>query len=331
MGWKDHLQTGNEHVTLPWVGGRHLPSKTVKYFIEGRLPIEHGWHKFKVSSRKATWVKPADDVVTESLGFHVIGYIVGDRIIPDGIRVDPDVTKITSSSEQVHFLDPGLSRFARIRAGRIFAESPLFFIGEEMPIGPEDKVLEAWQDRKESVLDISGVTPALDVAFRMESWQRAEAERRRAEIERLRQEEIRRLAEEERRNQLVQQLGNAVGRREMARVDFQQAATAALIIGSAEYLDHRRGHTTDEMIVTFRLDGRRFECVCHKQTLRIIDSGICLNGGGIRGDTFFTLESLPGVIRQAQREHVLHVFRHVDDHANDPLHDEADFDDNTGW
>jgi hypothetical protein len=285
---------------------------------------------FNNTTIKATWVESVD-AATESLEFQIVGYTVGDRIIPDGVCVDPDITKIIKSSEQVHLLDQGLNRFARIRAGRVFAEGPLFFIGEEMPIGPEDEVLEAWQDKKESVISISGVTPALDIAFRLESWQRVEAERRRAEIERLRQEEIRRLAEEERRGQLVRQLGNAVGRREMAMVDFGQAATAALTIGNAEYLDHRIGHSNNEMVVTFRLDGRRFECVCHRQTLRIIDSGICLNGGGVRGDTFFTLESLPGVIRQAQREHVLHVFRHVDHHDDNSNLADADFDEDTNW
>jgi hypothetical protein len=53
---------------------------------------------------------------------------------------------------------------------------------------------------------------------------------------------------------------------------------------------------------------RRFECVCHASTLRIIESGICLIGH-VTGDTFFTLESLPGVIAEAIRDNVLVVFR----------------------
>jgi hypothetical protein len=54
--------------------------------------------------------------------------------------------------------------------------------------------------------------------------------------------------------------------------------------------------------------------------LRIIDSGICLTAhyddpefeAGTKGDGFFTLESLPSVIREAQRDGKLVVYRHVD-------------------
>jgi hypothetical protein len=67
------------------------------------------------------------------------------------------------------------------------------------------------------------------------------------------------------------------------------------------------------MIVRFAIDNSRFECVCNAQTLRVIDAGICLTDEdtGERGDNRFTLESLPSVILEAQREGVLVVFRHV--------------------
>jgi hypothetical protein len=74
------------------------------------------------------------------------------------------------------------------------------------------------------------------------------------------------------------------------------------------------------MIVRFRFDNRRFECTCDEKTLRIIDSGICLTAheddrefeGGTRGDDFFVLESLPGVIKEAIEDHKLVVYRHAD-------------------
>ena len=99
----------------------------------------------------------------------------------------------------------------------------------------------------------------------------------------------------------------------MAAVDFGQAAQAALAVTGAEYLDHRASANRGEMVVTFRLDGQRFECVADARTLRIVDSGICLVDYRTqeRGDTRFTLESLPDVIRQAVRERRLHVFRVV--------------------
>ena len=99
----------------------------------------------------------------------------------------------------------------------------------------------------------------------------------------------------------------------LARV-FETAARTALAVGGAHYLDHRLAPRGDEMVVRFRLDDERFECTCDVSTLRIIDSGICLidHETEERGDTYFTLESLPGVIRQAQREGRLVVFRHIE-------------------
>jgi hypothetical protein len=66
-------------------------------------------------------------------------------------------------------------------------------------------------------------------------------------------------------------------------------------------------------VVQFRFQGQAFECVVEADTLRIVDSGICLvdHGTGERGDNYFTLESLPAVIEQANREQRLVIFRHV--------------------
>ena len=130
----------------------------------------------------------------------------------------------------------------------------------------------------------------------------------------------RRRAAEERRRQIVETLGDAAGRREVAVVDFAEAARAALAVGGAEYLDSRAAHGRNEMVVRFRLNRRRFECTCDRRTLRIVDAGICLTAHydddsfeeGTRGDGFFTLESLPSVIMEAERGGKLVVFRHVD-------------------
>ena len=48
--------------------------------------------------------------------------------------------------------------------------------------------------------------------------------------------------------------------------------------------------------------------------LRIVDAGICLNdyAHGTKGDTLFTLESLPAVIDEAIRTDQLVVFRHAE-------------------
>jgi hypothetical protein len=312
MGWRDLLQTGDEAIVSPWLGGRILRSGARSWTIEGRLPREIGWYNFKLNGRKATLDK-ASDAASDKLGFEVRGYLVGDNIIADAVRVDPDPRKIVGFSEPVALLDPGLGRFVRVVAGRLFEDGPLIFKAQDFPLGPEDAVLQAYLDRATSVSDIPNVLPALDAAFRMETWTRSEIERRRAELEReLAAEEARRQVEE-RRRQLAQQLGTGEGRRAMARVDFAQAARAALALGGAEYLDHKPGFRPGEMVVTFRLTRRQFRCSCDRTTLRIIDAGICLvdHRTGEKGDTRFSLESLPAVILGADRDHVLYVNRHA--------------------
>lgn len=331
MSWRDLLQKGDDRVVLPWTGGRRLPSSGPEYLLEAGLPREHGWHEFCVLVRKAKWAgeaAPSPGI----LGSRVTGYLVGDRIVPDGARVDE--ASVMGASETVFLLDAGLARFSRVTAGRVRPGAPLVFVQEEMPVGPEPEVLAAYQDRAENVLGVKGVTPALDAAFRLESWQRSETERRRAEIAVARAAELARRAEEERKNALLERLSDGAGRREMAAVDFGQAAEAALAVTGAEYLDHRASANRGEMVVTFRLDGQRFECVADARTLRIVDSGICLVDYRTqeRGDTRFTLESLPDVIRQAVRERRLHVFRVV---GQDPgfrgqVQDEDD-DDRDDW
>jgi len=313
MGWRDLLQTDDETVVSPWVGGRVLRVHDRTWSLEGRQPPEFGWHKFKVKGRKVRWeseTEPSED----TLRYLIRGYLVGDRLVPEDVRVDPDPAKITDFSEPVALLDPGLDRFVRVAAGRPFEDGPLVFKGLEFPLGPEEDVLKAFEDQAVTVDNIRGVSPALDAAFRMECFQRIEAVRRRAELERQRLEEEAKRQQEERRKQIVEKLGDGAGRREMAPVDFSEAARAALAVGGAHYLDHRKARGRGEMIVKFRLDGRRFECTCDEKTLRIIDSGICLidHATNKKYDNYFTLESLPGVIKQAQREGRLVVFRHVD-------------------
>lgn len=318
MGWRDLLETEGATLVLPWVGGRSLHHRCQSWAIEGALPKEHAWVKFQLQGRRARVVEVCYPE-PGNLFQVVVGYLVGDRLMPDQVRVDPDPRVVAAHSERVHLIDPGLDRFVRISAGRVSEGGPLVFVRQEMPLGPEPEVQAAYLDELATVDQVPGVTPALDAAFRIARWQRLEARRRRAELEAQRQREAEAKQREERRRELLAQLGDGLGRREMATVDFEAAARAALAVGGVTYLEHRKSHRPGEMVVRFRLDGRRFECTCDRHTLRIVDAGICLTSQGdedfdygVKGDTFFTLESLPGVIRQADQEGKLVVFRHVD-------------------
>lgn len=310
MGWKDLLQTGDETLVAPWVGGRSLRSGDRSWTLQGRTPPAPGWHTFKLENRKARW-QGATDAPMGVLKDQVRGYLVGDRLVPDGVRVDQ--SNLATSSERVHLIEPGLDRFVRVVAGRFYEEGPLIYEAPEFPLGPEDEVLEAFEDQKPNVNAVAGVPPALDMAFRLESFRREETERRRREEqERREREEQERLAAE-RRQHLIETLGDGTTRRAHAAENFEEAARAALAIGGAQYLSHRESAHQGEMVVRYRMLDRRLECTCDRNTLRIIDSGICLtdHATGEQGDTFFTLESLPSVVREAERDGVLVVYRHA--------------------
>lgn len=310
MSWRDLLRTESS-VTAPWTGGRSLHGKEGKTFaVEGPLPDEHGMHTFSLGSgRKVRWQGRSEESPEQWFGEggpRVTGYLIGDRLAADGSSVPTDIGALYESTEPVYLTEPGLDRYARVAAVR-HTDERLYFLRQEFPLGPEDDVRQAYVDRVPTVAQIPGVPPALDLAFRVSSWQRAEVERRRAEIERKQREE-------QEREALMRKLSDGAGRRSMAALDFETAARAALAGSGAELLDHRKGYAKGEMVVQFRFSGRRFECVCEQSTLRIVDAGICLidHDTGERGDTRFTLESLPGVIQEAIDDGKLVVFRHVD-------------------
>jgi hypothetical protein len=58
-------------------------------------------------------------------------------------------------------------------------------------------------------------------------------------------------------------------------------------------------HRADGLLeVRYRFEGERFVSIVDAATLQVVDAGICLAGA----DRLVTLESLPGVIREAIRD-----------------------------
>jgi len=322
MTWRELLQRPADLV-YPWTGGRELRvSGGRRWLIDGQLPPEHGWWAFATDNRRrAIFIGGPASTTTSRVQpcFEVTGWLAGDRLVSESSSTARSALELIRLAERVRLIPSGMERFQRVRAGRFFEQGPLSFLSLEMPLGPEGPVLDAFLDRLASVEHVPAVTPGLAAAFRLETWRRDEQARARAAAERRRREREAQLEREARRRQVVEQLADGIGRRAMARVDFATAARAALAVGGAQYLDHRGSVAANEMVVRFRLNGQRFECTCDAHTLQIIDSGICLKqegdgsefDAGTRGDTWFTLESLPGVIQQAEREDKLVVFRHA--------------------
>ena len=339
MGWADLISTQTEQI-LPWTGGRRLVGRRRKWTLSGALPDEVGWHRFAVDgSRRARWLGKgtADPDFAEGRKT-VRGYLIGDRLIPDGSAVRPDVRQALQQTEPVCLVEGGLDRFARVLTAR--SGGRLIYLQQEFPQGPELEVIEAWQDRAESIAHIPGVSPALELAFLWLVWQRrlaAEARQRReaaarqsrreAERARRRQAAIAASREAARQHEVeLQRYRQGLDamaaedrsrrrqqRRRSARSGITSVLEAALSRSGSELLDHRPDFSRGQLIVQFRFRRRRFECVVNSTTLQVVDSGICLTDEytGERGDTRFTLESLPPVIGQAMDEGVLHVYRHV--------------------
>ena len=316
MSWEDLLAPDEPDViVLPWIEGKKVHSQDRTWTIKGRRPKEHGWYKFSVTgNRTAALLGEAEDgpddwVLDEQ--DTVAGYLAGDRFIADDARVDPDPETLVEQTEPVYCIEPGLERFSRIEAFRD-REGRLVYIRQGFPLGPEEAVTAAYQDRENSISQVKGVPPALDLAFLWETWQRELAKKREREAEARAVEVAAHLAEEERVAQWRKDTGTGVGRRDLAQRDFKAAAKAALEISGAELLDCRESANKGEMVVQYRFRGRRLECVCSRYTLRIIDAGVCLvnHDTGEKGDTRVTLESLPSTIGEAMDKGVLVVWRH---------------------
>lgn len=311
MDWESLLSEDNETITVPWTGGRKVYSNGRTFKIQGDLPNEFGWYSFNViSPRKVSLSEKAEPPMCWEEDYKTkVGYLIGDRFISDDSNYQVEPGNIFRYGERVFLIDPNMLPFSRVMIAS-FENKQNIFVRVEFPLGPEPFVLQALEDNRESLKHIPNVIPSLDLSFRHEVHRKKEAEKRRLEIEKARLEEDRRRQEEARRAALLSRIGTGDGRRALAAVDFAGACRACLGPSGAEYLSHRH-MDRNETAVRYRFRGHRLECVVNTQTLRIIDSGICLSAGGVRGDTRFTLESLPGVVNEAVDRGVLHIYRYA--------------------
>lgn len=307
MNWRALLQTAPTRVSYPWAGGRHLVVQVRRVEIVGRLPREPGWYDFDVGHTAQLVGPGASD--PDALRFVARGYLVGDHVVSRQLAERGFCPKCALFSgrtchrcgaagvpiERVHLSD-ALPLFTLVSAGRIEEGGPLIFRQEELGSGVEDEVRTAFETRG-TLDDIKGVPFDLRLAFDLHSRHRDEVEARRRAAE------------------LRRAVGVAAGRRALAREDYETAAKEALRVGGAQLLGVRKSPVAGEWFVRFTVDGRPIEAVAD-QDLRIVDAGICLVAHGddeyeegTKGDRWFTLESLPDVVREAVRRGLLVVLR----------------------
>jgi hypothetical protein len=88
--------------------------------------------------------------------------------------------------------------------------------------------------------------------------------------------------------------------------DAEARAESALDKAGAD-LESTRRTGPQQLEVVFAFMGERFVSIVDQDTLRVLDSGICL--GHPPADELVTLDSLPGVIREAIETHRLVILR----------------------
>lgn len=298
MNWRDLTEQEPTSLVAPWTGGDAVDA-TGRSFRLRRTPREYGWYAFTTRGRFVLGFVPCDphpDELTRNRG---VGYLAGDRFYPD------DAQRL--SGERVFLIpsDGERDHFDRAVVGRHCEDGPLVYAEPAPPLGPESAARRCLDDGGDLLAE-ECVMPGLYGAFLVERDQRAVADAARRAVEA-------RLAREQREAEARRLVGSAVGRRELAALDLPAACAAALRLADAEFIELRGSGS--ERVVRFRLPelGRRFECVVDARTLRVVEAGVCLTDDdtGERGDDLFTLEALPGVIREAERLGVLVVFRHV--------------------
>lgn len=280
-------------VVAPWVGGTQVHTLTRSWACVP--PRQWGWYSWTVHANKLRSIEQIQAPLWSFARTHR-ALLVGDQ-----------AWSSAHPYGQVHVPLPpeGLPPFSVVSLGKLggsyFVETVLF------ETEAEEAVRLAVANERENLEGIPDVTPAHRAAFDVLRQLRLQRAQLAAERERLRKLEEARKAG-----------GTPEGRRELAKVDFAAGCRAALAVSNALYSSHRiQGRN---IVVDWVLDGRPFQCVVDAN-LRIMEAGICLSdhATGVSWDTTLTLESLPAVVREAQRLAKLVVFRHA---AGDPWDDD---------
>jgi hypothetical protein len=94
--------------------------------------------------------------------------------------------------------------------------------------------------------------------------------------------------------------------RATASADADEARVEAALRGSGARLLSQRRASPGLIEVRWQLGGERFVSLVEQRGLRVVDAGVCLAGS----DSLVTLDSLPGVIREAMDEDALVITRH---------------------
>jgi hypothetical protein len=289
-------------VDLPYFGGPYVEAPDRRLRLAGSRPAPGFW-RFDVRGRAAHAVAPADPPDLSGLPA-VRGYAV----VPGGYLVHERAERFALQPA-----DEPLP-FAPV-VGRRWPTGELLDGGPDFETGVEDQVRERFTGRG-TLAGLSGVPAALRAAFAYAVLLRVADEARLPVVPSEARAEVAAIADGGYEAALLVLTGiisaraaeprapAAHARPSDERVDtaVEERAAAALDASRAALRGTRR-LAGGILEVRYDLDGERFVSLVDSDTLRVVDAGICLNGH----DDRLTLESLPGVVRQAMRDDVLHI------------------------
>jgi hypothetical protein len=305
-----------EHVTLAYLGGAHVFGHDRRMRVEGERPAV-GYHRFEVSGRNARSLETTDapDLgdLPKARGHLVAGWLVSSS--SSGGTITLDRVALLPEDEPAPL---AIARARRWHSGDLLFES-LDFDGE-----PEEQARIRLEQRA-SLADLKGVAATLRTAYgialalavgRLLGTPIAvrEAASHAMQLADGGEPSARELFARIERERAIEQerawTRALVAGRPLARVrgprggsrtvvptldNATDRAEAALDAADARILAARRLASGSQLEVAFQFMGERFLSVVDALSLQVIDSGVCLSGE----DQLVTLESLPGVIREA--------------------------------
>jgi len=307
-GYERFLGAASTQV-LPYVGGPFVEAADRRLRLAGTART--GYWRFEVRGRDAYPVEPAEPPDLSGLpavrGYAMSGYLAGPGGTAERLAIGPPDEPLP---------------FAPLIARR-WPSGVLLFDALDFESGVEDAVRAAFAQHR-PLAGIPGVPAPLRAAYGYAVLLRtatelgiparpAEARSHLAELADegepaarriLHAAQAHRAAEPQVRPHWMIARDEALARRPAvaARQRTEERAAAALQAVRAVLRDTR--WLADGLLeVRYDYEGEAFVSIVDGQTLRVVDAGICLQGR----DELLTLESLPGVIREAVRTDRLHI------------------------
>jgi hypothetical protein len=303
-----------EHVVLAYLGGTHVFGKDRRMRVEGGLAERPapGFHRFEVSGRNARALEAVDPPDLGDLpkvrGHLVAGWLVSLEGLAR-LSLLPEDEPSPLAPTRARRWHSGDLLFETLDFDGEAEEQARLRLEQHAPLGDLKNVAA-------TLRTAYGIALALSVSRRVGTpiavREAAAHATRIAELgepavrEILARFEQARLAEQERAwaraltagrpMVTIRGRGGARGRSVVPTIEnAHERAEAALEVAQARMLAARRLGGGTNLEVAFEFLGERFLSVVDALSLRVIDSGVCLAGE----DDLVTLESLPGVIREA--------------------------------